>query len=496
MIYRAWVNLSLRFYFLFFLCFNQLTVAQTSLVQVTNFGSNPGNLNMYTYTPYGISTNAPLVIVLHGCGQDATTYATQSGWNKLADLHKFYVAYPEQKTANNSSNCFNWFQSSDTDKDKGEALSIKQMVDYMQGNYSVNTSMIFITGLSAGAGMSAAMLADYPSTFKKGAIMAGVPYKAATSSFFASTAMAGGISYAASRWGDSVRIQNPNYSGVFPDVAIFHGIQDLVVNVANATELIKQWTNVNNADQLADATFSGYLGNSVVEKTVYTDNQNNPVVEYFKFSDMGHAIALDTGACPRQGGETGYYSSQEDFHSTYWAADFFGILTPPYSISGLIQVSVSATNVTYSVSNTSGSSYEWWVPSGTSIVNGQGTNSITINFGSISGDIKVVETTATFCIRDTAKLFVTVDIASGIQTISTSKISTSYSKNTNSICISGLETKRIEKIAIYNALGQKENQAFTMDGNNLLLTNDLTTGIYLIKIRTEQQEFISKIVVF
>lgn len=107
--------------------------AQTGWVSVPAFGTNPGNLNMYSFAPTSLPNNAPLVIVLHGCTQTASQYANETGWNVLANQHQFYTVFPEQNTANNSSRCFNWFNYSDQNKGQGEALSIKQMIDYIMG---------------------------------------------------------------------------------------------------------------------------------------------------------------------------------------------------------------------------------------------------------------------------------------------------------------------------------------------------------------------------
>ena len=381
---------------------------QGSLTPVSSFGSNPGNLNMYYYVPSGITQASSLVLALHGCSQTASLYAVQSGWNKLADRHKFIVVYPEQITANNSSKCFNWFDATDQSKNQGEALSIKQMVDYMKLNYVIDTTKIFVTGLSAGAGMTTVMLAAYPEVFNKGAIMAGLPYKASSSSITASTAMGGYVIKTPAQWSALVKNENPGYIGPFPQVAIFHGTLDLTVNINNATELIKQWTDLNNADQTADATNTSFQGNTAVEQTIYNDNLNNPVVYYYKITGMGHGISLDTGSCPRQGGSTATYAIEKNFHSTYWAADFFGIISNPYSISGAIQVIQNASNVTYSVVNTIGSTYTWTVPTGATIVSGQGSNSIVINFGLSGGFISIQETTSAGCKNDIASLYVTV----------------------------------------------------------------------------------------
>src|ERR1700757_4552192 len=188
------------------------TYAQLGWHAVSSFGTNPGNLNMYSYVPTGITGKAPLVVVMHGCTQNATTVATQSGWNTLADRHKFFVVYPEQNSANNSSNCFNWFVQGDENRNQGEAYSIKQMVDYMKTHYMIDTTQIFATGLSAGACMTNVMLACYPDIFKAGAVMAAAPYKAATNSTQAAEIVYGTDTNTPTAWGDSVRNEVPSFT--------------------------------------------------------------------------------------------------------------------------------------------------------------------------------------------------------------------------------------------------------------------------------------------
>jgi len=62
----------------------------------------------------------------------------------------------------------------------------------------------------------------------------------------------------------------------------------------------------------------------------------------------------------------------------------------PDTVFGLLSVCPSQTGLTYSVSSVSGASnYSWSVPSGWSILSGQGSNTISVNAGSSSGDICV-----------------------------------------------------------------------------------------------------------
>ncbi len=480
-----------------FSLFLNLAASSQAITPVASFGTNPGALNMYTYVAAGISGPAPLVVAMHGCTQNASTFATQSGWNKLANLHKFYVVYPEQIAANNSSTCFNWFDTTDITRGMGEALSVKQMVDYMSAHYSIDPTRIFVTGLSAGAGMTVVMMATYPDVFSKGAVMAGLPYKASVSSLTAFTAMNGGVSKTPAQWGALVRAQNPGSTNPYPKMAIFHGTSDLTVNIANATELIKQWTNLNHADQVADSTNSAFQGNTNVVQTIYNDSSNNPAVIYYKITGMPHGIAVDTGACPRQGGAVGTYALLEtNFHSTYWAADFFNIIPGPYSVTGAIQVVPSANNITYSVPLHSGSVYTWSVPFGASILSGQGSNSISVKFGSTSGFVQVTETPAAGCKDDPAKLYVTVSLASGVSTRKTGEGKLFYNQAENSIRSAEIDLTALKSLIVYNATGQEIKHSYTIQGNKIVFDNLFAEGIYIVRMRTAESQYVLKIFAF
>lgn len=301
---------------------------QAQLVQVNNFGTNPGNLAMYRYTPGGISNDAPLVIALHGCTQNAATYATESGWNELADRYKFHVVYAEQNSGNNSSRCFNWFETGDITRDQGEARSIKSMVDYMKSNYPIAPTKVFVTGFSAGGGMATAMLATYPDVFAGGSINAGLPYKAATSLTNAFAAMGGNVNKTPQQWGNLVRGQLPSFSGTYPKVAVFHGSSDFTVNNQNVGEIVEQWINLHNTNANADATVNNFNGNANITQKRYNNTSGKTVVITYDVNGMVHTIAVDPGTGTTQGGQTGAYASDRNFYSSYWAADFFGIINP------------------------------------------------------------------------------------------------------------------------------------------------------------------------
>jgi poly(3-hydroxybutyrate) depolymerase len=64
------------------------------------------------------------------------------------------------------------------------------------------------------------------------------------------------------------------------------------------------------------------------------------------------------------------------------------------SVAGPVNVSPNAQGITYSIPSNPASTYNWIVPAGATIVSGQGTNAITVNFGSSGGTVQVTETNA------------------------------------------------------------------------------------------------------
>jgi poly(hydroxyalkanoate) depolymerase family esterase len=466
--------------------------SQTGWNAVSSFGSNPGNLAMYSYAPVSLPANAPLVIVMHGCTQSAAQYASESGWNVLADQHQFYTVYPEQNSTNNNSKCFNWFLYGDQNRGQGEAASIKQMLDYMKTHFSIDTNKIYVTGLSAGACMTNVMMASYPEVFKKGAVMAGTPFKSATSALTASNAMYGFVTHTASQWGDSVRHQNPSYSGPFPKVAIFQGGSDLVVNINNVAEEVKQWTNVHNTDQTADLTQTNFNGNSLVTKTSYYNSSNQSVVETYTISGMGHAIAIDPGTCYQQGGVAGTYASDVNLFSSFWAAYFFNILQSPSSITGNINVLNSAAGVIYSVPALSGNTYTWTVPAGATIVSGQGTNAIIVNFGSTSGNISLTETDLSSCKIGPINLWVNVGTTIVHSINEKNDVQLFFAQQDQSINIKTTEQHIIKNLKLYSINGQLI-QTWANIESKTFIENKLESGIYILECEVDQTPIRKKI---
>jgi poly(hydroxyalkanoate) depolymerase family esterase len=290
------------------------------LKEVFGFGSNPGRLRMFTYRPDSLEQNPALVVVLHGCTQTAAGYDIGAGWSTLADRYGFALLLPEQQRSNNPNGCFNWFVPEHNRRDQGEPLSIRQMIEKLTFEYRVDPRRVFITGLSAGGAMTSIMLACYPEIFAAGAIIAGLPYGAATNVQQAFESMRQSSSRSPEEWGNLVR-RASSHRGPWPRVSVWHGDADNTVVPSNALAVLKQWTDVHGLALApsARARVDGY------PREVWLGKAGEELVEAYTISDMAHGtpLAIDQreGAC----GSAGPFLLPVGISSSYHIAKFFGI---------------------------------------------------------------------------------------------------------------------------------------------------------------------------
>ncbi|MET7617530.1 PHB depolymerase family esterase [Streptomyces sp. NPDC005408] len=296
--------------------------AAVPLERVSSFGANPGALNMYVYRPAGLPAHPAVVVALHGCTQSAQVYADNSGLTTFADRHGFLLVFAETTSANNANSCFNWFQTTDNRRGQGEAASISQMVAHAQSAYGADAARTYVTGLSAGGGMTAVMLAAYPDVFEAGAVVAGLPYDC-TKDTGAFTCMNPGVDRTPAVWAQRVRDAYPSYSGPWPRVAVWHGDNDPTVVPRNADELRDQWTAVHGVDQSPDRTST--IGPNQTRREQYLAADGTVVVELDRVPAIGHGTPVDPGSGPQQCGQTGTANFIDSICSGYWITEFFGL---------------------------------------------------------------------------------------------------------------------------------------------------------------------------
>jgi poly(hydroxyalkanoate) depolymerase family esterase len=280
---------------------------------------NPGNLRGRCYVPKGLKGPAPLVVVLHGCTQDAAVYDHGSGWSTLADRHGFILLFPEQQRANNPLLCFNWFSGNDTQRGMGEAASIRAMIEAVKKQHAIDPARIFVTGLSAGGAMTSVMLATYPEVFAAGAILAGVAYGCADSVGEAFDCMGGRSRADAAELAAHVRRASP-HKGPWPRVQVWQGSADSTVVASNADAIVLQWAALHGLAPQPGRTdeVAGY------PRRAWLGADGRPLIEHYSITGMAHGVPL-AGGVEDALGVAGAHMLDVGLSSTARIAAFFGI---------------------------------------------------------------------------------------------------------------------------------------------------------------------------
>src|SRR5882757_3303078 len=290
------------------------------LVEIGQFGTNPGALRMFSFVPEHLQRAPALVVVLHGCGQTAAGYDLGAGWSTLAKRYGFALLMPEQQASNNANTCFNWFNPEDIARDGGEAGSIRQMIARMVEDHKIDSRRIYVTGLSAGGAMTTVMLATYPELFAGGAVIAGLPYGIASNVREALSGMMQSPSRPANELGDLVRSAS-THKGPWPKLSVWHGSADRTVNPANADEIVKQWLDLHGLphEPMSSGEVDGH------PRDVWWNADGETVVESYTITDMAHGTPLGISGSDEPYGAAGAFLIEAGISSSYHIANFFGL---------------------------------------------------------------------------------------------------------------------------------------------------------------------------
>jgi poly(hydroxyalkanoate) depolymerase family esterase len=254
---------------------------------ITEFGENPGNLEMYVYVPDNIGPNPAILVSNHWCTGSAQNLYDWMQFDEMADQYGYIVVYPSVTRA---SKCFDVASQASLTGTGGDSVSIKSMVDYAIDELGGDANRVFATGISSGAMMTNVLLGVYPEVFKAGSVYAGVPFTCfATTdgSEWNSTCATGQIDRTPQEWGDAVRSANPGYGGPWPRMQIFHGTEDQALYYPNFGEQIEQWTNVHGTDQVAEFTDHPEPN---ATRTRYGTTGGQALVEAVSFEGVDHSV--------------------------------------------------------------------------------------------------------------------------------------------------------------------------------------------------------------
>ncbi len=246
-------------------------IPEGAVYEDRNFSGTSGSRQYKLYVPARLISPSPLLVMLHGCTQDADDFAIGTGMNALAEEMGFLVAYPNQTRSDNPSSCWNWFNPRDQRRDQGEPAIIAGLTREIAAEYDVDPRLIFVAGLSAGGAMAAVMGATYPDLYSAIGVHSGLPYGSASDVVSAFAAMRG---TAPARLADK-----PLSSRTI----VFHGAADTTVHPSNAMDIVSNLT----ADRPGDIETKGRSAT----RTIFRDTGGNAMAEHWLIHGAGHAWA-------------------------------------------------------------------------------------------------------------------------------------------------------------------------------------------------------------
>jgi poly(hydroxyalkanoate) depolymerase family esterase len=176
----------------------------------------------------------PLIVMLHGCTQNADDFAAGTQMNALAERHRCLVAYPVQPQQANPSKCWNWFKPADQHRERGEPSLIAGITREIIATHNVDPARLYVAGMSAGGAMAAIMIAAYPELYAAAGVHSGLPARSAHDLPSALAAMKGG-----KRPGEARRAKQDTAASPQRPMIVFHGDADATVHIANATRLVQ-----------------------------------------------------------------------------------------------------------------------------------------------------------------------------------------------------------------------------------------------------------------
>jgi poly(hydroxyalkanoate) depolymerase family esterase len=191
-----------------------------------------GSLRYKLFVPSKYSgAPLPLIVMLHGCGQDADDFACGTGMNELAEKFHCLVAYPEQSPGANGSKCWNWFEQANHQRGQGEPALIAGVTQKIVAEYAVDQARVFVAGLSSGGSMAVILGRTYPDLFTAVGCHSGLAHGSATDIYGAMLAMRNGADL------DTLPKSGPAAS---VPIIVFHGDMDSTVHLKNSTGVVQQ----------------------------------------------------------------------------------------------------------------------------------------------------------------------------------------------------------------------------------------------------------------
>ena len=242
---------------------------------------------LYVPASWSAGRRMPLVVMLHGCTQNADDIARGTRLDARAERDGFLALYPEQPASANPKTCWNWFDPAHQRRG-GEPALIAAMTRQVAKEHGADARRVHVAGISAGGAMALVVGAAYPELFASVASHSGVAVGAASNPMAAVGVMRGGAVDAATLAPTMRALMGERRRAV--PLLVLHGTADQVVNVVNARQSAEQWAGALDAAERRTSIASVTPGGErAVARRCWTGAGGECVVELVEVDGLGHA---------------------------------------------------------------------------------------------------------------------------------------------------------------------------------------------------------------
>ena len=240
------------------------------------------SLDYRLYIPPVSARNGSLLVMLHGCTQEATDFSTGTAMNTQARDAGYTVLYPNQNSLANTNRCWNWFLPAHQQRAAGEPALLSALTQSICNQQALDSGRVFVAGLSAGGAMALILAEEFPDIFAGVGVHSGLATGLANSTPQALRAMTGA--------GKPAPL---NPATRHRPTLVIHGDQDRTVHPQNAGLIVErclgQYRQHSSGEKPVYRCHDQAVGVHGARRHEYRTRGGEIVCRHLQLNSVGHA---------------------------------------------------------------------------------------------------------------------------------------------------------------------------------------------------------------
>jgi poly(hydroxyalkanoate) depolymerase family esterase len=245
------------------------------------------------FLPDPAAAGMPLVVMLHGCQQNAADFAAGTRMNQHAAARGYAVLYPEQSLRTHPQRCWKWYDAA-TQRGEGDVAAIAQLIEEIVSRHALDRRRIYACGISAGAAMAHLLALTHPGLVAAVGLHSGPVFGGCNTAAGAYRVMQHGARHPAAAV-DELLARRPG--GFALPAILIGGDADKVVRPINHRQLEEQFVRLNRGMNIAPLPVTAKAFGRVSKKNPIKRRMaigdhvcgRTPIVRSVLIEGLGHA---------------------------------------------------------------------------------------------------------------------------------------------------------------------------------------------------------------